>query len=66
MKQSLKVRGMTCSHCEASVRGAIEQIDPQASVHIDLDKGQVDIENASLEKKKYVQAIEKQGYSAAS
>jgi len=32
--QQFQVSGMTCGHCEASVRRAIGELDPQAVVQI--------------------------------
>ena len=40
-----KVTGMTCGHCEASVRGALTQLPGVRDVSVDLDSGQVKILN---------------------
>lgn len=38
---TFKVDGMTCAHCERTVTNAVHQIDPAASVNVDLAAGTV-------------------------
>ncbi len=39
--QTLKVDGMTCSHCERAVTAAVQKLDPHATVQVDLASGLV-------------------------
>ena len=43
MNQTFTVTGMTCGHCEKAVTRAIQQLDPQAEVKIDLPSGKVEV-----------------------
>lgn len=57
----LKVEGMTCGGCAASVRRALETIDPNANVQVDLPSKTVRVEtSAALNEVK--SAIEDAGY----
>ncbi|KAF0815526.1 MULTISPECIES: heavy-metal-associated domain-containing protein [unclassified Cytobacillus] len=66
-KVSLKVVGMTCSHCEEAVKNALLSIDGVASVaiafHDDYAEIEYDPEKSDMENLK--QAIEDQGYGVA-
>ncbi len=60
---TLEVKGMTCGHCEASVKGALKESGAE-DVKVDLDTGKVDVnydkEKVSMDQMK--EAIEEQGY----
>ncbi len=62
MKQQLKVQGMTCGHCEKAVAGAIRQLDPQASVHIDRSQKLVEVDSTQ-DREALAAAIREEGYS---
>ncbi|MDM5229565.1 cation transporter [Cytobacillus sp. NJ13] len=66
-KVSLKVVGMTCSHCEEAVKNALLSIDGVASVAIALHDEHADIEYDSkkADKENLIKAIEDQGYGVA-
>ena len=34
-----EVQGMSCQHCVAAVTRSIQEIDPQAQVRVDLERG---------------------------
>ena len=36
MKQVFDVDGMSCNHCAKAVTKAVQQLDPQAQVQVDL------------------------------
>lgn len=63
---TLNVKGMTCGHCEASVKGALKEVGAE-DVKVDLGTGKVDVsynkENVTLDKMK--EAVEEQGYDVA-
>lgn len=57
----LVVDGMTCSHCVRTITGVITQLDPAATVAIDLGTGEVAI-NGNVELSAAVKAIADEGY----
>ncbi|QGZ29927.1 heavy-metal-associated domain-containing protein [Stutzerimonas stutzeri] len=59
--QTFNVHGMTCAHCERAVTRAIQALDPQAGVRVDLDAGVVQVESA-LSDAAIREAIEQEGY----
>jgi copper chaperone len=61
MKVALKVAGMTCQHCVRAVTGAIQALDPQAQVAVDLPAGTVAVET-SLASDKVAAAVTAEGY----
>jgi copper chaperone len=40
-----EVQGMSCQHCVAAVTRSIHEIDPQAQVRVDLERGRVAVES---------------------
>jgi Cu+-exporting ATPase len=57
----LTVEDMTCKHCVGRVTKAVQEIDQQAKVDIDLPTGKVKIDSqANLDR--IVQAIDAAGY----
>ena len=40
-----EVQGMSCQHCVAAVTRSIQEIDPQAQVRVDLERGTVAVES---------------------
>ena len=57
----IKVEGMSCGHCAASVTKAITSIDPAAKVHVDLAAGEVRVDTAADELQ-VREAIRRAGY----
>ena len=57
----LIVEGMTCDHCVRSITKAIQAIDAQARVDVDLAKGTVAIEG-NVDVAQATAAIEDEGY----
>jgi len=64
MKTTLHVNGMTCAHCEAAVKGALEDLEGIQSVEVNLDAGEVDVtfEEAKVTIDDMKNAVEDQGY----
>ncbi|MEW6174708.1 heavy-metal-associated domain-containing protein [Stutzerimonas sp. KH-1] len=62
--QEFKVSGMTCSHCERAVTQAIQTLDPQAQVQVDLAAGTVQVQS-SASKQAIRQAISEEGYQVS-
>lgn len=63
---TMRIEGMSCSHCSARVKAALEEI-PGVSVKIDLENGQARIKcPASLEDAKLSAAVTQAGYTVVS
>ena len=60
-----EVQGMSCQHCVAAVTRSIQEIDPQAQVSVDLERGRVVVESTqSADALK--EAIDEAGYTVVS
>lgn len=57
----LQVKGMSCQHCVKAVTKAIQALDAQAQVTVELPQGTVSV-NTSLTRDQTVQAISDEGY----
>jgi copper chaperone CopZ len=57
----LIVDGMTCDHCVRSITKAIQAIDAQARVDVDLPRGTVTIDG-KVDAGRATSAIEAEGY----
>ncbi len=53
---------MTCGHCKAAVEAAVQSVDPQASVQVDLDARTARVETGA-DRGAVAQAIRDAGYS---
>ena len=45
MKQVFDVQGMSCNHCVKAVTQALQHLDPQAQVQVDLAGKKVEVES---------------------
>jgi uncharacterized membrane protein YraQ (UPF0718 family)/copper chaperone CopZ len=61
----LKVDGMSCQHCVASVKKTLEGFDSVTEATPDLSSGLVRVRGDHLDASALVQAIEKAGFSAS-
>ena len=59
--QTLKVSGMTCGGCVASVKRALAELAAGTPVEVDLAKGEVTLAD-TIDKARAVAAIEDAGY----
>ncbi len=63
-KVTLKVQGMSCSHCVNSVEGSVGELNGVSKVKVHLENGTVDVEfndkEVSLDRIK--ETIDDQGY----
>ena len=59
----LAVQGMTCSHCSAAVKSALEAVPGVESATVDLDAGSAAVEGAAP-LADLVKAVADEGYSA--
>ena len=66
MKQTIKVKGMRCEHCEARVEQALGKIDGIASAKANHELGtvEVDYDPDKVAVPEIVDTIEDCGYSA--
>lgn len=44
--QVFQVQGMSCQHCVRAVTQAVQDVDPEADVRIDLPTGRVEVQSA--------------------
>ncbi|MDP3521673.1 MAG: heavy-metal-associated domain-containing protein [Hydrogenophaga sp.] len=64
MKQTFTVTGMTCGHCEKSVKQAVLTLDPQAQIVIDRGQNLVEVDS-ELPREKIAESIAEEGYAVA-
>ncbi|WP_175940532.1 MULTISPECIES: cation transporter [unclassified Caballeronia] len=57
-----EVQGMSCQHCVAAVTRSIQEIDPEAQVRVDLERGTVAVESTQTEQA-LKDAIDDAGYT---
>ncbi len=62
--QAFQVQGMSCGHCVRAVTQAVQAIDPQAQVQVDLDSGRVQVQSPQP-REALAQAIRDEGYTVA-
>ena len=60
---TFKVTGMTCGHCVRAVSNALQAIDPNAQVQIELSIGEVRVQS-DLPSEQLLAAIKEEGYEA--
>lgn len=61
----LKVEGMSCQHCVASVKNALEGFDAVAEASPELSSGLVRVRGDHLDVSALLQAVEKAGFQAS-
>ena len=61
---TLNVPGMSCSHCEMAISGAVKGLDGVESVNVNLNDKIVTVtyDSGKLAERKIKSAIEEQGY----
>ena len=64
MKQVFNVEGMSCNHCVKAVSQAVQRLDPQAQVHVDLAGKKVEVESSQA-REAIAQVIADEGYAVA-
>ena len=60
---SFQVNDMTCGHCVSAITKAVQAIDPEAKVHVDLAAHRVSVEAAATNAQQLSEAIEQAGYA---
>ena len=64
-KMELKIKGMTCNHCQMRVKKALESIDGIEGADVDFKKGKADItvqDESKISLDKIAEVIEETGY----
>lgn len=61
MSQKFEVAGMSCGHCVNAVQNAVQTVDPEAQVTVDLATGHVDVVSEQS-RADLAAAIENAGY----
>lgn len=63
-KKTIKVEGMTCSHCKNSVENALNKLDGVDSAVVSLEDNQatVQYDDSRVSSNELKEAIEEQGY----
>lgn len=64
MQQQFQVQGMSCGHCERAITRAVQQLDPQAQVHIDRSADQVTV-HSEQPRAELARVIADEGYTVA-
>lgn len=62
MEKIIRVEGMTCGHCKASVEEALSKLDFVDQVEVDLASKEVRIQGAGLDEKLIKDTIEDIGF----
>lgn len=60
---AFEVNDMSCGHCVSSITKAVQAIDPQARVQIDLASRRVQVEPAKADVKQLSDAIVQAGFT---
>jgi copper chaperone len=60
----LNIPSMSCGHCVKAVTQAVQEVDPQAKVAVDLNTKQVQVES-SADRQKIVASLVEAGYQPA-
>jgi copper chaperone len=61
---TLKVQGMTCGHCKASVEGALQELTGVTKAEVNLEEGTVSVsyDESDVTIEGMHEAVEEQGY----
>ncbi len=63
----LKVDGMSCGHCVAAVKKALEAVEGVLRADVDLEAGQATVQGeADLQEQVLIEALVDEGYEARS
>ena len=62
---TLSVPGMTCGHCEASVKGEVSKVAGVTAVDVDLATKLVTVTGTALDRKSVEGAIDEAGFDVA-
>jgi copper chaperone len=60
---TLKVTGMTCNHCVAAVKKALERVPGVEEAQVSLDAGEA-LVSGDADRQALIDAVKSEGYSA--
>jgi len=61
----LEVKGMSCGHCQARVKKALEGVQGVGSAEVDLSTGLARVKGTDLDPAALTKAVEEAGYQAS-
>jgi len=61
---TLAIDGMSCSHCVAAVRGALEELDGVRAEQVEIGRATVAYDPAKANPREIVAAVDAAGYEA--
>ena len=62
---NFRIQGMSCGHCVASVKQAIQSVQGVDSVTVDLESGSAKVQGEAAIVEEIKKAVQEQGYSAS-
>ena len=62
--RELSISGMSCGHCIAAVRGALEQLPGVQVLDVKVGKARLEVEPGAVTDATLIDAVEDAGYSA--
>jgi len=65
IEKTFTVEGMTCGHCELSVREEVEELAGVKSVQVDRSTGQLVVRGEGVDDQAVREAVEAAGYRVA-
>ena len=65
-ERTYTVKGMTCSHCKASVTEEVEQVAGVTGVEVDLDSGRLTVRGEQVAEEAVRAAVDEAGYELVS
>lgn len=65
MEKILNIEGMTCSHCQARVKEALEELDGVRDVQVNLEENTATVEGDDLQESVLTAAVKEAGYSVS-
>lgn len=60
--EKLQIKGMSCQHCVASVKKALENVSGLSQVQVNLEAGEATFVNSGADRGKIREAISKIGF----
>jgi copper chaperone len=66
MNRTYTVTGMTCSHCVASVREEVSEVEGVAAADVDLSSGRLSVQGDGFTDDAIAAAVAEAGYEVAS
>ena len=61
-ERTYAVKGMTCSHCEASVTEEVEQVAGVTGIEIDRESGRLTVQGEGFTDEAVREAVDEAGY----